>query len=51
MSHDGADDGGEREVLSRSVATEWSRHRSNTVATRFSVFSILHFLTFNTLCF
>ena len=51
MPHDGADDGGEREVSSRLVATRWSGHRSNTVATGYLVFSISRFLTFNTLCF
>ena len=30
----------EREVLSRSVATRWSRYRSDTVATRCLVMSI-----------
>ena len=50
-SHDGADDGGKREVSSRSVATRWSRHRSDRFATGCLVLSISCFLTFNTLCF
>ena len=41
----------EREVSSRSVATRWSRHRSDRFATRCLVLSISCFLTFNTLCF
>ena len=41
--HDGADDGGEREVSSRSVATRWTGHRSDIVATGCLVLSISRF--------
>ena len=41
----------EREVSSRSIATRWSKHILDTVATRCSVLSMSRFLMFNTLCF